>query len=66
MSKMEKILNRTESYYIPEYKGIFEQELKLIEKIKSAITGEEFEVLYRMINEEEYELYKIIKYLREE
>lgn len=65
MSKLlEDVLKRPSDYYIPEYEEIFKNEYEVIGKIKDFLTDQEFEVLYRMIEEEEYELYKLIKYFQ--
>lgn len=65
MSKLlEDVLKRPSDYYIPEYEEIFKNEYEVIGKIKDFLTNQEFEVLYRMIEEEEYELCKLIKYFQ--
>ena len=62
---LEKVTRRKADYYIKGYEDTFYQHYKLIEDIKAALGEESMRKLYDLVNEETYELMRILNHLEE-
>lgn len=62
---IKEVTGRDASCYVDEYQEEFANEYELVKKIKKSLSNDEFELLLRMTYEEEWELYKLVKYWRD-
>ena len=62
---IKEVTGRDASYYVDEYQEEFINEYELVKKIKETLSKDEFELLLRMTYEEEWELYRLVKYWRD-
>ena len=62
---IKEVTGREASYYVDDYQEEFANEYELVKKIKKSLSKDEFELLLRMTYEEEWELYRLVKYWRD-
>ena len=62
---LKDITRREPNYYIDGYVEMFYERYKLIAKIKEVVGAEGVKRLYDLVNEETYELMRILNHLEE-